>query len=129
MKRRLGIIFKEKCGLLLIYNQDMEWPNPMPTIHLAMTASICHLMLDTVGLASRPTRNTSRYLPTSWISGSDHNKPLFQYCYGSEAQRIDVVMEKDPAQGLGLTLVDGAVNGVKVGRGGGSKKCFCPIKI
>jgi S1-C subfamily serine protease len=36
-----------------------------------------------------------------------------QYCYGPDAQRLDVILEKHPEFGLGLTLVDGAVNGVK----------------
>ncbi|KAI1711091.1 PDZ domain (Also known as DHR or GLGF) domain-containing protein [Ditylenchus destructor] len=36
-----------------------------------------------------------------------------QYCYGSEAMKLTVTLIKHPDQGLGLTLVDGAVNGVK----------------
>jgi len=34
------------------------------------------------------------------------------YCYGSDAQKLSVVLEKHPEHGLGLTLVDGSVNGV-----------------
>uniref|UniRef100_A0A183CBC5 PDZ domain-containing protein n=1 Tax=Globodera pallida TaxID=36090 RepID=A0A183CBC5_GLOPA len=37
----------------------------------------------------------------------------FNYFYGSEAQRVDVLMEKDPVHGLGLTLIDGDMNGIK----------------
>lgn len=36
-----------------------------------------------------------------------------QYCYGSEAVKLTLVLEKQPEHGLGLTLVDGAVNDVK----------------
>lgn len=34
-------------------------------------------------------------------------------CYGSDAMRLSVTLEKHPSQGLGLTLVDGSVNGIK----------------
>lgn len=33
--------------------------------------------------------------------------------YGSDAARLSVTLEKHPSQGLGLTLVDGSVNGIK----------------
>lgn len=33
--------------------------------------------------------------------------------YGSDAVRLNVTLEKHPSQGLGLTLVDGSVNGNK----------------
>ncbi|KAI3415749.1 hypothetical protein GPALN_005333 [Globodera pallida] len=51
---------------------------------------------------------------------SDNNRLMFEtereyieYFYGSEAQRVDVLMEKDPVHGLGLTLIDGDMNGIK----------------
>ncbi|KAL3072438.1 hypothetical protein niasHS_017412 [Heterodera schachtii] len=40
-------------------------------------------------------------------------KEYIEYFYGSEAQRIDVLLEKDPMHGLGLTLIGGDMNGVK----------------
>lgn len=56
-----------------------------------------------------------------------------QYCYGSEAEKLHVILEKHPHTGLGLTLVDGAVNGVKgvyvksVSEDGDGKKKVCNL--
>jgi tyrosine-protein phosphatase non-receptor type 13 protein len=36
-----------------------------------------------------------------------------QRCYGSDAQKLCVTLDKHPSHGLGLTLVDGVINNVK----------------
>uniref|UniRef100_A0A1I7RLI5 ULP_PROTEASE domain-containing protein n=1 Tax=Bursaphelenchus xylophilus TaxID=6326 RepID=A0A1I7RLI5_BURXY len=38
---------------------------------------------------------------------------FIQETYGSDAQKLEITLDKDPNNGLGLTLVDGSVNGVK----------------
>lgn len=58
-----------------------------------------------------------------------------RYCYGSEAEKLCVILEKHPNIGLGLTLVDGVINGVKgvyvksVSEEGDGKKKVCYQKL
>lgn len=51
--------------------------------------------------------------PKISISENEHKGLRWTESGSSEAIRLNVQLEKDPAYGLGLTLVDGVVNGVK----------------
>jgi hypothetical protein len=47
------------------------------------------------------------------IQDTEITNEYIESCYGSDAVRLSLTLEKHPSQGLGLTLVDGSVNGIK----------------
>ncbi|CAD5206142.1 unnamed protein product [Bursaphelenchus okinawaensis] len=58
-------------------------------------------------------REEAEHEQTEWNDMTLWTDQFIEQTYGSDAQKLEIILEKDPVNGLGLTLVDGSVNGVK----------------
>lgn len=60
-----------------------------------------------------PVQQPSAYQQSTKRQGTEMTGEQIETLYGSDAVKLNVVLKKHPTNGLGLTLVDGSVNGNK----------------